>query len=67
MAKPYIPTFEVVVQRTFDGELEGRRSWRITGMGQEIDKLEDALAYLCDASMSHIPELGKPAATGESK
>jgi hypothetical protein len=59
MSKPYLPTFEVVIQRTSDGELEGRRSWKVTGNHRDIDKLEDAITYLMDASLSHIPTPGK--------
>jgi hypothetical protein len=55
MAKPYVPTFEIVVRRKFDGQLEGQRSWVITGAAHEIDKLEDCIGFIADAAMDSIP------------
>jgi hypothetical protein len=59
MAKPYIPTFEIILRRSFDGQLEGQRTWVISGAGSEIDKLEDCMAFVADAAMDSIPAPGK--------
>lgn len=63
MTKLYMPTLEVSIKRTFDGKPEGERTWKFNGYGCEIDKLEDAIAYLADASMSlnfAVPSPFKP-------
>ena len=54
MAKPYIPTFEITVRRSFDGKQEGLRSWKLTGVGVDIDKLEDAIEFLANCAMDSI-------------
>lgn len=55
MSKPYMPTFEIVIRRKFDGKEEGCRSWKLTGVGSDIDKLEDAIAFLVNCAMDSIP------------
>jgi hypothetical protein len=59
MAKPYIPTLEIVIRRKFDGQIEGARSWVITGAWHQIDKLEDCISFVASAAMDSIPTLGK--------
>lgn len=56
MAKPYIPKVTVTIKREFDGKTEGARVWTMTGHGGDVDKFEDALTYLCNAAMDHMPD-----------
>lgn len=51
MSKPYIPTFEIIVRRSFDGKVEGERSWKLSAVGTYVDKLEDAIAFVADSAM----------------
>lgn len=54
MAKPYLPTLTVIIRRSFDGEVEGERAWSVTSTGEQIDKLEDCIAFVMDAAKGQM-------------
>lgn len=51
MSKPYIPTFDIIIRRSFDGKVEGERSWKLSAVGSYVDKLEDAIAFVANTAM----------------
>lgn len=67
MSKPYIPTFEIIVRRSFDGKVEGERSWKLSAAGSYVDKLEDAIAFVADAAMDAYGMRTAAASSAETK
>lgn len=55
VANLYTPTFTVKITREFDGKIEGVKSWTLRGAGDDVDRFEDALTFICNAAFKTIP------------
>jgi hypothetical protein len=56
VAKSNAQMMSVVIKREIDGKVVGARSWSMSGLEADIDQFEDALSYLCNAAMDHMPK-----------
>lgn len=67
MSKPYIPTFEIIIRRSFDGKVEGERTWKLSAAGSYVDKLEDVITFVADTAMDAYGMRTAAASTPETR